>query len=194
MAYSSTAGGTRRGSVRRLLCRQLQRLCAHDYKPTRGNPESQSSRSAMASMSEKGQVCTTQKPTEFYVCHWADPHAEVHDHSIPNFTVTKGVGLWARVHLKNRRTGSAPLGGRDSSLIKLATSLFHTDCLTEHGGVRRRDLPGGGPGGCTSQRVWSKTRVSVAGAHGQSARAVSAGTLSISSPQGQSAWEGVGVA
>ena len=69
-------------------------------KPTRASLESWSSHSAMASTSVKGRVCATQKPTEFYVCRKADPHAEVHDHSIPNFTITKGVGLWARTHPK----------------------------------------------------------------------------------------------
>ena len=94
---------------------------------THVNPESRSSRSAMASTSVKGRVCTTQKPTEFYVCRKADPHAEVHDHSIPNFTITKGVGLWARTHLKKEdRTDTLP--GRDSSLIKLVTRLFQADC------------------------------------------------------------------
>ena len=96
-------------------------------KPTHASPESWSSRSAMASTSVKGRVCTTQKPTEFYVCRQANPHAEVHDHSIPNFTITKGVGLWARTHLKKEdRTDTLP--GRDSSLIKLVTRLFQADC------------------------------------------------------------------
>ena len=94
---------------------------------THVNPESRSSRSAMASTSVKGRVCATQKPTEFYVCRKADPHAEVHDHSIPNFTITKGVGLWARTHPKKEdRTDTLP--GRDSSLIKLVTRLFQADC------------------------------------------------------------------
>ena len=85
------------------------------------------SRTAMASTSVKGRVCATQKPTEFYVCRKADPHAEVHDHSIPNFTITKGVGLWARTHPKKEdRTDTLP--GRDSSLIKLVTRLFQADC------------------------------------------------------------------
>ena len=74
-----------------------------------------SSRSAMASTSGKGRVCTTQKPAESIVCRQADPHVEVHDHSIPNFTITKGVGLWARVHLK-KEDGTDTLRGRACSL------------------------------------------------------------------------------
>ena len=90
-------------------------------------PEPYESRSEMASTSVKGRVCATQKPTEFYVCRKADPHAEVHDHSIPYFTITKGVGLWARTHPKKEdRTDTLP--GRDSSLIKLVTRLFQADC------------------------------------------------------------------
>ena len=114
--------------------------------PIHVSPEPRSSRSAMASTSVKGRVCATQKPTEFYVCRKADPHAEVHDHSIPNFTITKGVGLWARTHLKKEdRTDTLP--GRDSSLIKLVTRLFQADCHEWHGGVSRRAYAGG--------RVWT---------------------------------------
>ena len=94
----------------------------------------------MASTSVKGRVRATQKPTEFYVCRKADPHAEVHDHSIPNFTITKGVGLWARTHPKKEdRTDTLP--GRDSSLIKLVTSLFrgfsYTNTVVSDEGPRR---------------------------------------------------------
>ena len=108
---------------------------------------------------------TTRKPTEFYVCLRTDPHAEVHDHpsrsatppslrigwgritvGYPNFTVTKGVGLWARTHPKKEdRTDT--LRGRDSSLIKLVTRLFQADCHEWHGGVSRRAFAGG--------RVWT---------------------------------------
>ena len=110
------------------------------------NPESWSSRSAMASTSVKGRVCATQKPTEFYVCRKADPHAEVHDHSIPNFTITKGVGLWARTHPKKEdRTDTLP--GRDSSLIKLVTRLFQADCHNRPRWCQLKGLAGG--------RVWT---------------------------------------
>mgnify|MGYP005726561203 FL=1 len=74
-----------------------------------------SSRSAMASTSVKGRVCATRKPTESIVCRQADPHVEVHDHSIPNFTIMKGVGLWARAHLK-KEDGTDTLRGRACSL------------------------------------------------------------------------------
>ena len=96
----------------------------------------------MASTSVKGRVCATQKPTEFYVCRKADPHAEVHDHSIPNFTITKGVGLWARTHPKKEdRTDTLP--GRDSSLIKLVTSLFQADCPIRTRWCQTKGLAGG---------------------------------------------------
>ena len=74
-----------------------------------------SSRSAMASTSVKGRVCATRKPAESIVCRQADPHVEVHDHSIPNFTIMKGVGLWARAHLK-KEDGTDTLRGRACSL------------------------------------------------------------------------------
>jgi hypothetical protein len=158
---------------------------------THVNPGLRSSRSAMASTSVKGRVCATQKPTEFYVCRKADPHAEVHDHSIPNFTITKGVGLWARTHPKKEdRTDTLP--GRDSSLIKLVTRLFQADCHEWHGGARRRALPGGGSGRYTSQRILIEDQ-GFCGRRSPSERAPClAGTLSISSPLGQRAREGVG--
>ena len=96
----------------------------------------------MASTSVKGRVCTTRKPTEFNVCRQADPHAEVHGHSIPNFTITKGVGLWARAHPKK--------GGRDRhpsrkglQPIKLVTRLFQADCPIRTRWCQTKGLVGG---------------------------------------------------
>ena len=67
-----------------------------------------------------------------------------------NFVIMKGVGLWARAHLK-KEDGTDTLRGRASSLIKLVACLFQTDCLHAHGGANQRVMPGGGPGCCTAQ-------------------------------------------
>ena len=86
-----------------LTCAPFLEGAAQGVFPTHVNPEPRSSRSSMASLSVKGRVRTTRKPTEFYVCLRTDPQAEVHDHlpprGYPNFTITKRVGLWARAHL-----------------------------------------------------------------------------------------------
>ena len=67
--------------------------------------------------------------------------------------------------------------------------------MCAHGGVRRRTLPGAaGSGRYTSQRILIGDQ-GFCGARSQSERArrvCVAGTLSISSPLGQRAWEGVG--
>ena len=64
--------------------------------------------------------------------------------------------------------------------------------MNDHGGVRRRALPGGGSGGYTSQRILIEDQ-GFCGRRSPSERAPClAGTLSISSPLGQRAWEGVG--
>ena len=97
-----------------------------------------------------------------------------------------------RVRTRKRRTWIDTLRGRDSSLIKLVTSLFQADCHDRHGGVRRRALPGGGPGRYTSQRTLVEDQ-GFCGRRSSLERAPClAGTPSISSPLGQRAWEGVG--
>ena len=95
----------------------------------------------------------------------------------------KGVGLWARTHPKKEGWWHPWEGGHD--FLRSVISLYQIQTVAYQNTVVQGEGSAGG---------WAWTLHFTASVHRQDVSAVWAGTLSISSPSGQSAWEGVGVA